>query len=322
MVGESTCCSQSDVEDARQVAFGLGLEHFTFNFKGTFGEQVIDRFCDAYLHGRTPNPCIDCNRYLKFAALQRRRAQLGFDYVATGHYARRAFNEATGRYELRRGLDGSKDQSYVLYHLTQDDLAHMLFPLGELTKPEVRKLAAEHGFGNAEKPESQDICFVPDGDYAGFIGRYLGLQGGVGAPGAFKPGPIVDTVGRVLGQHRGLIHYTIGQRKGIGVAAPEPLYVLAKDAAENALVVGTRSQLGVTEVRACDVNLISVASIDEPLRVEAKTHYRQKAQPAMAVMDGDQLVVRFDDPVARPAAGQALVIYDGDTVVGGGTIEG
>ena len=322
VVGESTCCSQSDVEDARQVAFGLGLEHFTFNFKGTFGEQVIDRFCDVYLQGRTPNPCIDCNRYLKFAALQRRRAQLGFDYVATGHYARRAFNEATGRYELRRGLDGSKDQSYVLYHLTQDDLAHMLFPLGELTKPEVRKLAAEHGFGNAEKPESQDICFVPDGDYAGFIGRYLGLQGGVGAPGAFKPGPIVDTAGRALGQHRGLIHYTIGQRKGIGVAAPEPLYVLAKDAAENALVVGTRSQLGVTEVRACDVNLISVASIDEPLRVEAKTHYRQKAQPAMAVMDGDQLVVRFDDPVARPAAGQALVIYDGDAVVGGGTIEG
>ncbi len=322
VVGESTCCSQSDVEDARQVAFGLGLEHFTFNFMGTFGEQVIDRFCDAYLHGRTPNPCIDCNRYLKFAALQRRRAQLGFDYVATGHYARRAFNEATGRYELRRGLDNSKDQSYVLYHLTQDDLAHMLFPLGELTKPEVRKLAAEHGFGNAEKPESQDICFVPDGDYAGFIGRYLGLQGGVGAPGAFAPGPIVDAAGRVLGRHRGLVHYTIGQRKGIGVAAPEPLYVLAKDAAENALVVGTRNELGVAEVRACDVNLISVASIDEPLRVEAKTHYRQKAQPAMAVMDGDQLVVRFDDPVARPAAGQALVVYDGDVVVGGGTIEG
>ena len=179
VVGESTCCSQSDVEDARQVAFGLGLEHFTFNFTGTFGCEVIDRFCDAYLHGRTPNPCIDCNRYLKFAALQRRRAQLGYDSVATGHYARRAFNERTGRFELRRGLDEAKDQSYALYHLTQDDLAHMLFPLGELTKPQVRELAEKHSFGNAHKAESQDICFVPDGDYASFIARYMGFGGDV-----------------------------------------------------------------------------------------------------------------------------------------------
>jgi tRNA-uridine 2-sulfurtransferase len=404
VVGESTCCSQSDVEDARQVAFGLGLEHFTFNFMDTFGTEVIDRFCDAYLHGRTPNPCIDCNRYLKFAALQRRRAQLGYDYVATGHYARRAYNEQTGRYELRRGLDTSKDQSYVLYHLTQDDLAHMLFPLGELTKPQVRELAAKHDFGNANKPESQDICFVPDGDYAGFIERYLGLRDGesgeaagedygnrpkrsfgiepeesfgtdfgnelegafggesgeafgidfvgasesshcgrqaahageetlpanaassvastAGSPAAaFAPGPTIDTAGKTLGQHRGLIHYTIGQRKGIGVAAPEPLYVLAKDAATNSLIVGPKAELGVTEVRANDVNLISVATLSDPMRVTAKTHYRQTAQPATAVMEGDQLVVRFDAPVSRPAAGQALVIYDGDTVVAGGTIE-
>ena len=404
VVGESTCCSQSDVEDARQVAFGLGLEHFTFNFMDTFGTEVIDRFCDAYLHGRTPNPCIDCNRYLKFAALQRRRAQLGYDYVATGHYARRAYNEQTGRYELRRGLDASKDQSYVLYHLTQDDLAHMLFPLGELTKPQVRELAAKHDFGNANKPESQDICFVPDGDYAGFIERYLGLRDGesgeaagedygnrlkepfgiepeesfgidfgnelegafggeseeafgidlvgasesshcgrqaahageetlsanaansvastAGNPAvAFAPGPIVDSSGKTLGQHRGLIHYTIGQRKGIGVAAPEPLYVLAKDAAANSLIVGPKTELGVTEVRANDVNLISVATLSEPMRVTAKTHYRQTAQPATAVMEGDQLVVCFDAPVTRPAAGQALVVYDGDTVVAGGTIE-
>lgn len=389
VVGESTCCSQSDVEDARQVAFGLGLEHFTFNFTGTFGHEVIDRFCDAYLHGRTPNPCIDCNRYLKFAALQQRRAQLGYDYVATGHYARRAFNEATGRYELLRGLDAAKDQSYVLYHLTQDDLAHMLFPLGELTKPQVRELAERHSFGNAHKAESQDICFVPDGDYASFIARYLGIasdeaggesvgrsgadgvaardarrggDAGVGAsaradagergakraarcddeaaagalacadvavsgcgacvPEAFLPGDIVDSAGKVLGRHRGLIHYTIGQRKGIGVAAPEPLYVVAKDAAANALVVGPRSELGVREVRACDVNLISVAELGEPMRVTAKTHYRQKAQPAQAVVEDGVLKVLFDEPVARPAAGQSLVLYDGDAVVGGGTIEG
>ena len=324
MVGESTCCSQSDVEDARQVAFGLGLEHFTFNFTGTFGHEVIDRFCDEYLHGRTPNPCIDCNRYLKFAALQQRRAQLGYDYVATGHYARRAFNRETGRFELRRGLDDAKDQSYVLYHLTQDDLAHMLFPLGELTKPQVRELAETHSFGNAHKAESQDICFVPDGDYASFIERYLGFsEGGAGAdvPAAFEPGDIVDVSGKVLGKHRGLVHYTIGQRKGIGVAAPEPLYVVAKDSARNALVVGPRSTLGVREVRARDVNLVSVASLDAPMRVTAKTHYRQRAQAGEAVMQDGELVVCFDEPVARPAAGQSLVLYDGDAVVGGGTIE-
>lgn len=358
VVGESTCCSQSDVEDARQVAFGLGLEHFTFNYTGTFGRDVIDRFCDSYLRGRTPNPCIDCNRYLKFAALQKRRAQLGFDYVATGHYARRAYNERTGRYELLRGLDASKDQSYVLYHLTQDDLAHMLFPLGELTKPEVRRLAQEHSFGNADKAESQDICFVPDGDYVSFIARYLGIADGGGevapaagaigvsgmsasgeeaarccgpnaggcalgdVPAAFSPGDIVDTGGKVLGRHCGLVHYTIGQRKGIGVAASEPLYVVAKDCAANALVVGPRSELGVREVRAGDVNLISVANLDVPMRVSAKTHYRQRAQAGEAVMQDGQLVVRFDEPVARPAAGQSLVLYDGDAVVGGGTIEG
>ena len=324
VVGESTCCSQSDVEDARQVAFGLGLEHFTFNFTGTFGHEVIDRFCDAYLHGRTPNPCIDCNRYLKFAALQQRRAQLGYDYVATGHYARRAFNELTGRYELRRGLDDAKDQSYVLYHLTQDDLKHMLFPLGELTKPQVRELAEQHAFGNAHKAESQDICFVPDGDYASFIERYLGFDEGAAdtdVPEAFVPGDIVDVSGKVLGKHCGLVHYTIGQRKGIGVAAPEPLYVVAKDAARNALVVGPRSVLGVREVRARDVNLISVARLDAPMRVTAKTHYRQRAQAGEAVVEDGELVVRFDEPVARPAAGQSLVLYDGDVVVGGGTIE-
>lgn len=316
---ESSCCSLSDVEDARQVAFGLGLEHFTFNFTDVFEHEVMDRFCDAYLHGRTPNPCIDCNRYLKFAALQRRRAQLGYDYVATGHYARRVYDGASGRYRLLRGLDPAKDQSYVLYHLTQDDLAHMLFPLGELTKARVREIAAEHAFGNAEKAESQDICFVPDGDYVAFIERYLAFRTLSGAE-AFCSGDIVDCGGKVLGRHRGLIHYTIGQRKGIGVAAPEPLYVLAKDAARNELVVGLRHELGVTEVRANDVNLISVAQIDAPLRVQAKTHYRQTAQPAWAAMDGDELVVTFDEPVARPAAGQALVLYDGDAVVGGGTI--
>ena len=315
---ESACCSLSDVEDARQVALDLGIEHFTFNFTGVFGREVMDRFCDAYLNGCTPNPCIDCNRYVKFAALQERRRQLGFDYVATGHYARRARDERTGRWLLLRGRDAAKDQSYVLYHLTQDDLAHMLFPVGELTKPEVRALAARHGFGNAGKEESQDICFVPDGDYVAFIER--SLAGEEELPAAFEPGPVVDEDGRVLGRHRGLVHYTVGQRKGIGVAAPEPLYVLAKDAAANALVVGPRRALGVREVCAADVNLISVEALEAPLRVTAKTHYRHADAPGWAECAEGVLRVEFDEPVARPAAGQSLVLYDGERVVGGGTI--
>ena len=185
IVGESTCCSSRDIEDARQVAFSLGMDYFVFNYQGLFGREVIDRFCEEYLCGRTPNPCIDCNRYVKFDALQKRRRQLDFDYVATGHYARRTYDEKTGRYLLKCGLDPKKDQSYVLFHLTQDTLEHMLFPLGELTKPEVRELAREAGFDNAGKSESQDICFVPDGDYAGFIERRCGHT--------FGPGPIAKS---------------------------------------------------------------------------------------------------------------------------------
>ena len=288
------------------------MDYFVFNYQGLFGREVIDRFCEEYLCGRTPNPCIDCNRYVKFDALQKRRRQLDFDYVATGHYARRTYDEKTGRYLLKCGLDPKKDQSYVLFHLTQDTLAHMLFPLGELTKPEVRELAREAGFDNAGKSESQDICFVPDGDYADFIERRCGHT--------FGPGPIVDMHGKVLGEHRGIDRYTIGQRKGIGVAAGEPLFVFCKDAETNTLVVGTDSETRAATVRANDVNLISVASIDEPLRVTAKTHYRMKAQPGWARIEDHMLVMEFDEPQRAAAPGQALVLYDGDTVVGGGTI--
>ena len=313
IVGESTCCSSRDIEDARQVAFSLGMDYFVFNYQGLFGREVIDRFCEEYLSGRTPNPCIDCNRYVKFDALQKRRRQLEFDYVATGHYARRAFDEETGRYLLKRGLDPRKDQSYVLFHLTQDTLAHMLFPLGELTKPEVRALAREAGFDNAEKSESQDICFVPDGDYARFIERRCGH--------AFGPGPIVNMQGKEIGQHLGIDRYTIGQRKGLRLAAGEPLFVFRKDAATNTLVVGTDAETREATVRARDVNLISTPAIAEPLRVTAKTHYRMKAQPGWASMTDDgTLEMTFDSPQRAAAPGQALVLYDGDVVVGGGTI--
>lgn len=311
--GSRTCCSLEDVEDARAVAFGLGIPYQVFNYTDTFGRCVVDRFCRAYLQGRTPNPCIDCNRFLKFDALQQRRRELGYDYVATGHYARRAYDEETGRYLLLKGLDPKKDQSYVLHHLTQDHLAHMLFPVGELEKTQVREVAHEAGLGNADKLESQDICFVPDGDYASFIEEHTGE--------AFVPGPIVDEAGKVLGQHQGLVHYTIGQRKGLGIAAGKPLFVLSKDAQTNTLVVGSADSAGFTEVRADDVNLISVASIDAPLEVEVKVNYRAQPRKATAQMSDSKLIVRFDEPVRAVAPGQALVMYQGDVVVGGATIE-
>lgn len=310
-----TCGSSRDVEDARAVCRRLGIPHDAFDLRDRFEAAVVRPFCGAYLEGRTPNPCIACNRFLKFEALQKHRRQLGLDYVATGHYARRRWDEATGCWQLLRASDPAKDQSYVLYHLTQDTLAHMLFPLGELTKDEVREMARAHGFVTAEKPESQDICFVPDGDYAGFI------AGRCGADTAFSPGEIVDREGRVLGEHAGLIRYTIGQRKGIGVAAREPLYVLGKDAFANQLIVGFKDELLSSGVVACDVNLISGGVLEGPREVQVKTHYRQRPVPAVAEQTGpDELTVTFDEPQRAAAPGQAAVLYKGDIVLGGGTI--
>ena len=312
--GESTCCSIDDAEDARQVCFTLGIPHYMYNFSRTFAHDVMDRFCASYLSGETPNPCIDCNHYVKFAALQQRRQDLGFDYVATGHYARRFFNEDTGRYELKRGLDSNKDQSYVLFHLTQDTLQHMLFPLGEFTKPQVRALAEAHGFINARKSESQDICFVPDGDYAGFIARRCSVE--------FEPGPIVDRNGKILGQHNGLIHYTIGQRKGIGVAAGEPLYVFAKNVAMNELVVDVDARTLCSGIIVRDVNFIAAPSLPQPTHYEVKSHYRQDARGATVEQTAeDEIRISFDMPQRNCSPGQAAVVYSGDTVICGGTID-
>ena len=313
IVDEKSCCSLKDAEDARQVCLELGIPHFVYNFTRTFNEAVIDRFCNGYLACETPNPCIDCNRYVKFAALQQRRRELGFDYVATGHYARRCFNTETGRYELKRGVDAGKDQSYVLFHLSQDTLAHMLFPLGELTKPQVREIAGQNGFLNAQKSESQDICFVPDGDYASFIASRTGAS--------FEPGNIVNRNGDVLGRHTGLIHYTIGQRKGIGVAAAEPLYVFAKNPARNELVVDTDANTLCTRVEVRDVNFIARPSLPHPGHFTVKTHYRQTARPALVEQTGEsELLIALDEPQRACAPGQAAVVYDDDTVVCGGTI--
>ncbi len=310
---EHTCCSLDDVEDARNVAFHLGIPFHVFNFSDRFEECVIERFVASYEKGMTPNPCIDCNRYLKFDKLFSRAEELGCEYIVTGHYARIQRNTETGRYELKKALDENKDQSYVLYNLSQAQLAHTLFPLGEMTKPEVRRIAESQGFINAGKHDSQDICFVPDGDYAGFIERYRGKP--------FPEGDFVDLEGTPMGTHKGIIRYTIGQRKGLGLSVPEPVYVCAVDVENNRVILGSNSDLFSKELTADDINLISVPEIPEPMRVKAKVRYRQKEQWATVVQtSSDSLHLVFDEPQRAITKGQAVVLYDGDTVVGGGRI--
>ncbi len=306
-----TCCSLDDIADARNVAHSLGFEHYVLNFSEAFDKQVINRFCNAYEAGRTPNPCIDCNRYLKFAMLQQRRREFDCDYVATGHYARRVQLD-DGSFALLRGADPVKDQSYVLYHVNQDTLAHMLFPLGDMTKTETRELATTNGLVNANKGESQDICFIPDGNYASFIEERLGVS---------PQGDIYDTLGELRGQHKGLIRYTIGQRKGLNLGGGyDPLYVVGKDAEHNTLLVGPKEALYSTRVVADDVNIISGMRWEGARPVQAKVGYRMKAADALASFDGEKLVVDFVEPVRAVSPGQSLVVYDGDLVVGGGAI--
>lgn len=329
----STCCSLDDVEDAKDAARRLGIHHYVFNFTDDFKRDVIGRFADAYARGETPNPCIDCNRYLKFGRLYERAKQLGCDFIATGHYARICRDE-NRRYLLKKAVDETKDQSYVLYSMTQDELAHTLFPLGELTKKQVREIAAKIGFCNAKKPESQDICFAPDGDYAAAIERYTGKT--------FPPGRFVSKDGKYIGENKGIIHYTIGQRRGLGISASGRIYVLEKRAETNEVVLGDESELCAGALLARDFNWISR---DEPeegekIRVSVRTRYRQRETSAYAYVagfadenkdgrdgnnsgsDNINAVVRvdFDEPVRAVAPGQAVVLYDGDVVVGGGII--
>lgn len=313
MTAEPGCCTSQDMEDARAVADMLGMPYYVYDFADRFREAVIDRFVEAYENGRTPNPCIDCNRYLKFEELFLRGHQLGCDFVVTGHYARTGYDEKSGRYLLKKAADTSKDQSYVLYSLTQDQLSHVQFPLGELTKQEVRQIAREHGFLTADKAESQDICFVQDGKYYEFICDYTGRD--------YPAGDFIDTRGNVLGRHQGIIRYTVGQRKGLGIAFGEPVYVMKVDPEANTVMLGTNEELFTDTVTAKKINLISTDRIREPLRVKAKVRYRHKEQWATATQpDEDTLQVVFDEPQRAVTAGQALVLYDGDVVVGGGTI--
>ena len=308
---ERTCCSLDDVEDARSVAFRLGMPYHVFNFKDAFREKVISKFVDSYIHGVTPNPCIDCNRYLKFEKLHERAAALGYDFVVTGHYARIERNGE--KYVLKKALDPLKDQSYVLYMLTQAQLAHTLFPLGGMTKEQTRAIAVEQGFINASKPDSQDICFVPDGDYARVIER---LRGAVPPPGNF-----VDPAGNVVGRHRGVIHYTIGQRKGLGLASTEPWFVTAIRPETDEVVLGRAGDLMRDTAEIDDFHLISGETLTSPLPCRVKIRYRQPEQEAVVVPTGDGTAqIRFAVPQRAITPGQSAVLYDGDVVLGGGTI--
>lgn len=312
-VSPKSCGSSDDVADARAAAERLGMSHYLFDFTEQFQKHVMQRFVDCYAQGATPNPCINCNRFLKFDAMVQRMHEMKYDYIVTGHYARVEYDDTSGRYLLKTAVDQTKDQSYVLYSLTQSQLRHVRFPLGSYRKTEIRAIAEYHGFLNAHKKDSQDICFVPDGDYAAFLERFTGC--------IYAPGEFTDTDGHVLGEHRGIIHYTIGQRKGLGISAGHPLYVCKIDTEHNRVVLGENTDLFSDTLSAEDVNLISVPELTEPMRITAKIRYRHTAQPATAWTTSDgQLHVKFDEPQRAITKGQSVVMYQDDVVVGGGTI--
>lgn len=307
-----TCCSLDDVEVARSVAYKLGMPFYVFNFTDAFRDTVIRKFIESYENGITPNPCIDCNRYMKFDKLYERAKTLGCDYIVTGHYAR--IEEENGKFVLKKALDETKDQSYVLYSMTQDQLVHTMFPLGSMQKTEVRAIAKESGFVNADKPDSQDICFVPNGDYASVIELQTGKES--------AEGNFVDKQGNNLGRHKGVIHYTIGQRKGLGVSSTEPLYVCNICPKDGNVVLGSNDDLFSREADVSDFNWISGEVPGSEFRCKAKIRYRQPEQWVTVIPTGaDTVHIVFDEPQRAITPGQAAVFYDGDTVLGGGTIK-
>lgn len=311
-VSEKTCCSLDDVLDAKSVCARLGIRHYTLNMTDDFKKEVIERFISAYQNGFTPNPCIDCNRYMKFSKMLHKAQELDIDYVATGHYAR--IEKQGDRYILKKAVDLSKDQSYVLYSLTQEQLKVTKFPLGNYTKQQVREIAEENGFVNARKHESQDICFVPDGDYSKFIEYYTGKT--------YPCGDFVDMNGKRLGEHKGIIRYTIGQRRGLGLALPASMYVVEKDVDNNKVILGFNDDLFKKEVNVKNISFTACDGLDKPERLCAKIRYNQKEQPATVTQtDENHFKIVFDEPQRAITKGQAAVLYDGDTVVGGGTIE-
>jgi tRNA-specific 2-thiouridylase len=309
-----SCCGRQAQEDANRVAVALGIAHFVVDFRREFEQTVIEDFSREYRRGRTPNPCIRCNQFIKFDLLLERANKLGADHIATGHYAQVEWDPTAGRYLLKKGKDKDKDQSYFLYTLTQKQLAQTIFPVGGLTKKDVRTIAAKYALPVADKEESQEICFVPDKDYAKLLNDRI--------PEAFRPGPILDLEGRVLGEHDGIIHFTVGQRKGMGIAAAHPLYVISIDAEKNAIVVGTNEGLYRSRLEAAEPNFIAIDKLAGPMTVQAKIRYKHaEANATISPLDSGCIWVEFEKPQRAITPGQAVVFYDGDGVVGGGTID-
>jgi tRNA-uridine 2-sulfurtransferase len=308
---QNRCCTPDQLADARRVADHLRIPFYVVDVQDHFRQTIVQFFIDEHLNGRTPNPCIECNRQIRFTYLLNRALAFDANYLATGHYAR--VRRAADGYQLLKGLDDGKDQSYVLHMLGQEHLAHVLFPIGEYEKDKVRQMAADFGLPVAQKRDSQDLCFLGDGDYRRFLNEY--------APGINRSGPILNSAGEQLGEHDGLTHYTIGQRKGLGVAAPEPLFVLRKDAARNALIVGTRDEAGRTELLAREVSWIAGAAPEEGTAVQIKIRYKARPIPAtVAPLADGRVRANLDEPVLGLTAGQGAVFYQGDVCLGGGLI--
>ncbi len=310
-----SCCGWKATEDAHRVSLSLGISHYLVDFRRSFEKRVISDFCAEYAKGRTPNPCVRCNRYIKFDVLLRKLKAFDADYIATGHHARVEYDSQKRRYLLQKGKDRHKDQSYFLYLLTQQQLSRTLLPIGDFTKAEVRKIAHDLGLPVARRPESQEICFVPDNDYARFLQSRI--------PGSFRPGPIVDLSNKVLARHRGISLYTIGQRRGMGISAPHPLYVISIRSERNTIVVGPEAELYQKSLFASKVNWISVAGVKDPLEVKARIRYKHReAKARVTSLDSDQALVEFNRAQRAITPGQSVVFYDGDVVVGGGIIKG
>lgn len=310
---EGGCCSLSAVDDARRVADSIGIPYYVLNFKDVFQQKVIDYFNTEYLKGRTPNPCIACNRFVKFESMLQKAISMGMDYIATGHYARIAKDNNTGRFLLKKSVTAAKDQTYALYTMTQDQLSRTLFPIGEFTKDKVREMALALRLPVAHKPDSQEICFVEDNDY----GRYISEN----TDADIRPGFFIDSSGNRLGMHKGIIHYTVGQRKGLGISFGRPMFVVAINPGDNTVVLGDENEVFSLELTSSDLNFISIPKLNGEMKVTAKIRYSAKEAPAVIspLKDG-RVHVLFDQPQRAITPGQSVVFYDGDSVVGGGVI--